>query len=156
MSTDDTTPSPAEAAEMLRAATATRTSVGRRAAAPAWYYPALGLLLAAMMAAAATHDDRLLTPAALLAAVGSGALVAVHRARAGLWVASGVRGGRARRLESGILAGLVVLGGVPALLDAAAGQRWPWLVAAVVTVPFCAVMGRAWEKAYREDLESGR
>jgi hypothetical protein len=142
-----------DAARMLAEVQAANAELARRAVAPVWYHPALGLLAGGMVVA-------LNAPAPWAMAynvvflVGCGLLVLAYRRKTGLWI-NGYRKGRTRWIAVGLGVGFaaLALGGV--WLKREHGLDWaPWAGGAAVFV-LATIAGFGWEAAFRRDLRDG-
>ncbi|NGM49336.1 hypothetical protein G5B46_06935 [Caulobacter sp. 602-2] len=144
---------PAEAARMLAKVEAVSTDLARRARAPIWYHPALGLLMGGLVAVQG-QSFPVLIGYYLIFLLGLALLVRAYKRHTGMWV-SGYRAGRTRW----VAVGLAVLTALSLLLSA-------WLARehALVAAPFVigalaagvvTIGGFVWEAAFRRDLRDG-
>lgn len=133
---------------------AANADLARRAKAPLWYHPALGLLVGALIAVQGQPTSILLVFYAAYIA-GLALLVRAYKRHTGLWV-SGYRAGRTRWVALG-LATLTMIGGVIAvwLLRERGLTAAPLIFGAIVAV-IVTVGGFVWEAAFRADLRDGR
>jgi hypothetical protein len=142
-----------EAARMLAEVEAANAELARRAVAPLWYHPALGLLMGGMVA---VQGAPLPFIGVYYAAFGIGLvlLIAAYRRRTGLWV-SGYRPGRTRVVAFGLAAtvALTLLGAL--WLQRTAGVAWALPLAGGVVAVITTVGGFVWEAAFRRDLREG-
>jgi len=144
---------PLDAARMLAEVEAANADLARRARAPVWYHPALGLLIGAVVAVQGQAVPLMLGVYAVFV-VGLLLLVKAYKRRTGLWV-SGYRAGRTRWVAVGlaVATALAVLGS--ALLVRERGLvAAPFVLGAVVAV-IVTIGGFAWEAAFRRDLRDG-
>ncbi len=144
---------PADAARMLAELEAANADLARRARAPVWYHPALGLLVGAVVAVQGQAVPLALGAYAVFA-VGLLLLVKEYKRRTGLWV-SGYRAGRTRWIAVGlaVMTSLAILGA--ALLAREHGlTAAPFILGAVVAAIVTAG-GFVWEAAFRRDLRDG-
>lgn len=139
---------------MLAEVEAANADLARRAKAPLWYHPALGLLVGALIAVQGQPTSILLAFYAAYIA-GLALLVRAYKRHTGLWV-SGYRAGRTRWVALG-LATLTMIGGVIAvwLLRERGLTAAPLIFGAIVAV-IVTVGGFVWEAAFRADLRDGR
>lgn len=144
---------PAEAARILAEVEAANADLARRARAPVWYHPALGLLLGGLVAVQG-QSILLIIGFYLVFVIGLALLVRAYKRHTGMWV-SGYRAGRTRW----VAVGLAVLTALSIPLSA-------WLVRehALVAAPFIigavaagvvTIGGFVWEAAFRRDLRDG-
>jgi len=144
---------PADAARMLAEVEAANIDLARRARAPVWYHPALGLLMGAVVAVQGQAVPLMLAVYAVFV-VGLLLLVKAYKRRTGLWV-SGYRAGRTRWVAVGlaVAAALAVLGS--ALLVRERGLVAAPFVLGAVIAAIVTAGGFAWEVAFRRDLRDG-
>ncbi|MEH0197735.1 hypothetical protein V7S57_21195 [Caulobacter sp. CCNWLY153] len=144
---------PAEAARMLAEVEAANADLARRARAPIWYHPALGLLTGGLVAVQGQAVP-LMLGAYLVFVVGLLLLVRAYKRRTGLWI-NGYRAGRTRWVSVvlAVLTALSVLGSAWLTREhgLAAG---PLVVGAVIAV-IVTIGGFVWEAAFRRDLRDG-
>ncbi len=144
---------PAEAARMLAEVEAANADLARRARAPVWYHPVLGLLLGGLVAVQG-QSIPLMLGFYLVFLVGLALLVRAYKRHTGLWV-SGYRAGRTRWVAVGL-----------AVLTALTLPASAWLVCAhdLTAAPFVlgavaavvvTIGGFVWEAAFRRDLRDG-
>jgi len=148
-----TDPTAAETASMLAEVRAANAELARRAVAPVWYHPALGLL-AGGLAVVQAADPPWAGVYYAAFSLGLLLLVAAYKKHTGLWV-SGFRPGRTRTVAialSVLLVGILLGTSVLARLG---GVVWaPYAGGALVTILTTAA-GFAWEAALRRDLAEG-
>lgn len=142
-----------DAARMLAEVAAAKAELARRAVAPAWYHPALGLLMGGLVA---VQGAPLLLVFGYYAAFGLGCwlLFAAYRLRTGMWI-NGYRPGRTRLIAVGLAAvfAAVMLACVHARREL--GLVWaPYAGGAVVAI-LVTIGGFVWEAAFRRDLRDG-
>ncbi|PLR28019.1 hypothetical protein SGCZBJ_06655 [Caulobacter zeae] len=144
---------PAEAARMLAEVEAANADLARRARAPIWYHPALGLLAGGLVAVQG-QAVLLMLGAYLVFVVGLLLLVRAYKRRTGLWI-NGYRAGRTRWVSVvlAVLTALSVLGSAWLTREhgLAAG---PLVVGATIAV-IVTIGGFVWEAAFRRDLRDG-
>lgn len=143
-----------DALRMLAEVEAANADLAKRAKAPLWYHPALGLLIGALIAVQGQPTPILLAFYATYI-VGLALLVRAYKRHTGLWV-SGYRAGRTRWVALG-LAALTTIGGVIAvwLLRERGLTSAPLVFGAIVAV-IVTIGGFVWEAAFRADLRDGR
>lgn len=144
---------PAEAARQLADLDASNAEMARRAVAPWWYHPALGLLVGGMIA---TMAAPLVWRSAYLVVFFPCLLLLMHayRRRTGVWV-NGWRAGRTR-FVSGVLAVSVFLIGLASFgLAQLYDQPFAYLAGGVLTAVVATAAGPLWEVAFRRDLAQG-
>ncbi|MBI1686172.1 hypothetical protein [Caulobacter hibisci] len=144
---------PAEAARMLAEVQAANADLARRAKAPTWYHPALGLLMGGLVAVQG-QPIVLMLGYYLVFLVGLMLLVGVYKRHTGLWI-NGYRAGRTRW----VAVGLAVAAGLSLLLSAWLVRDQglvaaPFVIGAVVAV-VVTIGGFVWEAAFRRDLRDG-
>jgi hypothetical protein len=142
-----------DAARMLAEIQAAHTELARRARAPRWYYPLLGLLAGGYIAVqAAPSAARLVYLAVFLVAIGL--MIPAYRRKTGLWI-NGWRAGRTRWVSAAWLA--LFLGGLVAamLLEERQGVHGAYLVVGAATAIVTTAYGFVWEAAFRRDLRDG-
>ncbi|KSB90964.1 hypothetical protein AS593_12480 [Caulobacter vibrioides] len=144
---------PADAARMLAEVETANADLARRARAPLWYHPALGLLVGAVAAVQGQAIPLMLGVYAVFV-VGLLLLVKAYKRRTGLWV-SGYRAGRTRWVAVGlaVVTALAVLGS--ALLAREHGLTAAPFVLGAVVAAIVTVGGFVWEAAFRRDLRDG-
>ncbi len=141
--------------DALADAAAAREDVSRRAKAPAYYYPVLGVLLGALMAAICVIEGVWFTVISLLII---GALLLLERSyrhTTGLAVTYGHSTGRSRVLWTTYAAALVVLA-IAALALREVDGWWPALLIGVVTFAVSWGLGLLVERAIVRDLAQER
>lgn len=143
-----------DALRMLAEVEAANADLAKRAKAPLWYHPALGLLIGALIAVQGQPTPILLAFYAAYIA-GLALLVRAYKRHTGLWI-SGYRAGRTRWVALG-LAALTTIGGVIAvwLLRERGLTSAPLVFGAIVAV-IVTIGGVVWEAAFRADLRDGR
>lgn len=143
-----------DALRMLAEVEAANADLAKRAKAPLWYHPALGLLIGALIAVQGQPTPILLAFYAAYIA-GLALLVRAYKRHTGLWI-SGYRAGRTRWVALG-LAALTTIGGVIAvwLLRERGLTSAPLVFGAIVAV-IVTIGGFVWEAAFRADLRDGR
>ncbi|MDO8294992.1 MAG: hypothetical protein Q7T19_00995 [Caulobacter sp.] len=146
-------PSPADAARMLAEVNAARTEMARRAVAPVWYHPALGLLIGGLVAVQG-QPLWILGPYYLVFVLGLAGLARVYRARTGMWV-NGYRKGRTMIVSLGLAALFVAIMIGSTWLVRAHGLTVAPFVAGVLAALVTTAGGFLWEIAYRRDLRDG-
>jgi hypothetical protein len=144
-----------DAARMLAEVQAANTELAKRAVAPVWYHPALGLLSGGMVLALNASTAWAVVYSGVFV-VGIGLLVLAYRRKTGLWI-NGYRKGRTRWVAIGLAAAFPAIGVASVWLQRERGLDWsPWAGAGAVFV-LTTIAGFAWEAAFRRDLrdESG-
>jgi hypothetical protein len=142
-----------DAARMLAEVQAANAELAKRAVAPVWYHPALGLLMGGMVLALNASTSWALVYYGVLL-VGCALLVLAYRRKTGLWI-NGDRKGRTRWVAVGLGMAFAVIGLASVWLHRERGQDWaPWAGAAAVFV-LTTIGGFAWEAAFRRDLRDG-
>lgn len=142
-----------DAARMLAEIQAANSELARRAVAPAWYHPALGLLLGGIIAVQGA-PLAMVFGYYLLVGLGCWLLVGAYRRHTGMWV-NGYRRGRTRWVAVGlaVLFTAIMLGSV--YLQRAQHLAWAtWAGGAIVAVA-TTIGGFAWQAAFRRDLRDG-
>ncbi len=144
---------PAQAARMLAEVEAANADLARRARAPVWYHPVLGVLMGGLVAVQG-QSIPLMIGFYLVFVIGLALLVRAYKRHTGLWV-SGYRAGRTRW----VAAGLAVLMGLSVLAPAWLVRAHHMTAAPFVFGAFAAVVvtigGFVWEAAFRRDLRDG-
>lgn len=142
-----------DAKRMLAEVQAAKAELARRAVAPIWYHPALGLLIGGLVA---VQGARLSFIGAYYAAFSIGLilLVAAYKKHTGLWV-SGYRSGRTRvvAIALAVTVTLIMLGSL--WLQRSAGATWAMPVGGAMTAVIITAGGFVWEAAFRRDLRDG-
>lgn len=147
-------PSREDAARMAAEVEAANAEMAKRAVAPVWYHPALGLLTGGLVAV----QGMPLPVLGLYYVAFFGGLILLVRAykqRTGIWV-NGYRKGRTRLVSVGLAAivGAILLASV--WLQRSEGMASaPWIGGAVAAV-VVTIGGFLWESAFRRDLRDGR
>lgn len=144
-----------DTARMLAEVQAANAELARRAVAPVWYHPALGLLAGGMIVVLAAPVAATLIYV-LFFALSAGLLVAAYRRHTGLWI-NGYRKGRTRWVTIAMAATYAVIAVGCLWLARERGMTWaPYVGGALVAVVVTAA-GFLWEVAFRRDLrdESG-
>lgn len=142
-----------DATRMLAEVQAANAELARRAVAPIWYHPTLGLLIGGLVA---VQGAPLTFIGAYYAAFGIGIvmLVAAYKKRTGLWI-SGYRPGRTRVVAIGlaVTVGLIMVGSL--WLQRSAGVTWAMQLGGGITAVIITAGGFVWEAAFRRDLREG-
>ncbi|MDG2528118.1 hypothetical protein [Caulobacter endophyticus] len=144
---------PAEAVHMLAKVKAVSTDLARRARAPIWYHPALGLLMGGLVAVQGQAFP-LMIGYYLAFLLGLALLVRAYKRHTGMWV-SGYRAGRTRW----VAVGLAVLTALSILLSAWLARDHalaaaPFVIGAIAASAVT-IGGFVWEAAFRRDLRDG-
>jgi hypothetical protein len=139
-----------DAARMMAEVRAANAELARRAVAPVWHHPALGLLAGGLIAMLGQPAPLILAYEAVFG-LGCWLLVVAYKRRTGLWV-SGYRKGRTRWLALALGAAYAVVAVTVLWAYRQMGVTWaPYagggLVAVVTTI-----QGFVWEAAFRRDL----
>lgn len=135
---------------MLAEVDAAKADMARRAKAPTWYHPALGLLIGGLIAVQGQPIQVMLGVYAAYIA-GLVLLMRAYKRHTGLWI-NGYRAGRTRWVAIG-LAGLGMLGALIAIwLVRERGLTQAPLVFGAIVAVIVTVGGFVWEAAYRADL----
>lgn len=144
------TPSSAEAHEALRALADDRTILSARIVTPWWYHPALGVITATMVFAQALPGA--LASVLMVAGVaGTPLLVLAYRRAYGVGITTPA-GRRSTRMLFALIA-VLVLAMVSALLVRIAEQSAAWaLLPAAAAFALTVILGRRYDRVYREDL----
>ena len=147
-----TRPDP-DPARMLAEVEAARAELARRAVAPLWYHPALGLLTGGLVAVQGTQ---LSFVGAYYAAfsIGLVMLVAAYRKRTGLWI-NGYRPGRTRVVAIGLAVTVALIMVGVLWLQRTAGIAWAPLLGGGIAAVIVTIGGFVWEAAFRRDLAEG-
>lgn len=140
-----------DATRALADAEAARGDVSRRAKAPAFYYPALGLLMGVLMAAICSVEGRRLAPFAIFVVIGSLWLDQHYRRRTGLAVTYGRSTGLSRTLWTGYVVVLLILVVASLALREVDGW-WPAALMGVLAFVITVVLGQGVEKVLLRDL----
>ena len=146
-------PSPADAARMLAEVNAARTDMARRAVAPVWYHPALGLLIGGLVAVQG-QSLWILGPYYLLFLLGLVGLVRAYRAHTGVWI-NGYRKGRTMIVSLGLAALVVAIMLGSTWLVRERGLTIAPFIGGVLAALLTTAGGFLWEIAYRRDLRDG-
>lgn len=143
-------PSPADAARMAAEVHAARAEMARRAVAPVWYHPALGLLIGGLVAVQG-QSLWIIGPYYVVFLVGLVGLVRAYRAHTGVWI-NGYRKGRTMIVAVGLatLVAAIMLGSVWLVRER--GLTVAPFVGAVLVALLTTAGGFLWEIAYRRDL----
>ena len=143
-------PSPSEARDTLSALDRDRTALSARIVTPWWYHPALGLITATLVFSQAL--PALLASVLVVAAIVCiPVLVLAYRRAYGVTVTTPA-GPRSTRMLFALMAVLVVAL-VTALLIRIAEQPAVWaLLPATAAFALAVVLGRRYDRLYREDL----
>lgn len=144
---------PRAAAQLLDALAADRSQLAARLAAPAWLYPLFGVLTALYVAAPA------LAPGTARSLVTSSAIAATLALVWGYPRLSGVRVARAGAsalLTLGLLLGATLLLLSVSLGLASLGLRWWALLPAAASFALTVLLGRLFDRRYRERVRRGR
>lgn len=145
---------PQEAARQLAGLDLSNAELARRAVAPWWYHPALGVLIGGLLAVQAAP---LVYRALYFAVYGLGLVLLVHvyRKRTGLWV-SGYRAGRTRLVALAAVVVSLAVAGASAFVALTRDLPAAFVVGGVVVAVVVTAMGPLWEIAFRRDLADGR
>lgn len=137
-----------QAARALESLGEARAQLARRAKAPWWYHPALGVLAGGLVAAQA-----LPRPAVVLPLYGAGLLLLMqaYRRHTGLWV-NGLRWGRTLWVMLPLLAATAVVAFVSLRYGHERGQRDVFLYCGAALALLVTAAGPLWERAFRADL----
>lgn len=146
-------PSPADAARMAAEVNAARTEMARRAVAPVWYHPALGLLIGGLVAVQG-QSLWIIGPYYLAFLLGLVGLVRAYRAHTGVWI-NGYRKGRTMIVAVGLAALVVAIMLGSIWLVRERGLTAAPFVGAVLAALLTTAGGFLWEIAYRCDLRDG-
>jgi hypothetical protein len=143
-----------DALRMLAEVEAAGEDLAKRAKAPLWYHPALGLLVGGLCAVQAAPILGIYAYYAVCVA-GAILLVRAYIKHTGLWV-SGYRAGRTRWVSVGlatITTGLMLLSAwlFHMRKETLAPFVFGGLIAVIVTIG-----GFVWEAAFRADMRDGR
>jgi hypothetical protein len=142
-----------DAARMLAEVEAAKAELARRAVAPAWYHPALGLLMGGLVAVQAAPLPLVLAYYAIFG-VGCWRLVAAYRRRTGMWI-NGYRPGRTRLVALLLAAVFAAIMLACVYAHRELGLAWaPYAGGAVVAI-LVTIGGFVWEAAFRRDLRDG-
>lgn len=144
-----------DTARMLAEVQAANAELARRARAPVWYHPALGLLVGGLVAVQGAPLPFLGVYYAAFG-IGLAMLVAAYTKRTGIWV-NGYRSGRTRMVAIGlgVMITVIILGST--WLQRSAGMTWAPPVGGAIAAVITTAAGFLWEAAFRRDLrdESG-
>ncbi len=146
-------PSPADAARMLAEVNAAKSEMARRAVAPVWYHPALGLLIGGLVAVQG-QPLWILGPYYGVFVLGLVGLVRAYRAHTGVWV-NGYRKGRTMIVSLGLAALIVAIMLASTWLVRTRGLTMAPFIAGVLATLVTTAGGFLWEIAYRRDLRDG-
>jgi hypothetical protein len=143
-----------DALRMLAEVEAARADMAKRAKAPAWYHPALGVLIGGLIA---VQGQSLPVMGAfyVLYVIGLVLLVRAYKRRTGMWV-SGYRAGRTRWVTLSLAALTMVLGLISIWLVRARGLSVAPLIFGAIIAVIVTIGGFVWEAAFRADLRDGR
>lgn len=150
METKEPEMSPPDPADLLAELRAANEDLARRAVAPVWYHPALGLLLGGLIALQGASLPFMGAYYALFS-IALVMLVAAYKKHTGLWV-NGYRAGRTRVVAIGLGATFTVLALGSIWLQRNAGMTSAPLIGGVIVAVITTVGGFVWEAAFRRDL----
>ncbi|MCY1645686.1 hypothetical protein OVA11_00975 [Caulobacter sp. SL161] len=143
-----------DALRMLAEVQAAGEDLARRARAPVWYHPALGLLMGGLIAVQ-TQPLLLVFGYYALFVLGLLLLVRAYKRHTGLWI-NGYRAGRTRWVAL-IMVALVALAMLLAVwLVRERGLTLAPLVFGALVAVLVAMGGQIWQAAFRADLRDGR
>lgn len=147
-------PSPADAARMLAEVDAARTDMARRAVAPVWYHPALGLLIGGLVAVQG-QSLWIIGPYYAVFLLGLMGLVHAYRAHTGVWI-NGYRKGRTMVVAVGLAALVTTIMLGSAWLSRERGLAVAPVIGGLLVALLTTGGGFVWEMAYRRDLRDGK
>lgn len=139
-----------DTSRMLAEVRAANAELAKRAVAPIWYHPALGLLAGGYVAIQAAPIPAQLVYFAVFL-LGLAGLVYAYRRKTGMWI-SGLRAGRTRWVAAALAVAMVATFGIAAWLERRVGIHGAFLVGGVVIAVITTVQGFVWEAAFRRDL----
>ena len=147
------TPVDGEAARMLAEVRAANTELARRAVAPVWYHPALGLLMGGLVA---VQGENLVLTFAYYPVFGLGCwlLARAYRRRTGLWI-NGYRSGRTRWVTVTLAVIFTAIMLTCAYARRKLGVDWATYAGGAVVATLTTIAGFVWEAAFRRDLRDG-
>lgn len=142
-----------ETASMLAEVRAANAELSRRAVAPLWYHPALGLLCGG---AVAIHAAPIGARLVYMLAFGLGLilLVKAYRRKTGLWV-SGFRRGRTRWLTFSMVPVAMGTLWLTSWLEWERGVQGAFLIGGAGLAVLTTAYGFAWEALFRRDMREG-
>jgi hypothetical protein len=139
-----------DAHRLLDEVRAANDELAKRAVAPVWYHPALGLLSGGYVAVqAAPIAARLIYLAVFL--LGLAGLVHAYRRKTGMWV-SGFRAGRTRWVAIALMIVMILTYAVAAWLELRVGVHGAFLIGGAILAVVTTAQGFLWEAAFRRDL----
>ena len=142
-----------DASRMLAEVQAANAELAKRAVAPIWYHPALGLMVGGLIAVQGSELTFLGAYYAVFS-IGLVMLMAAYKKHTGLWI-NGYRPGRTRVVAIGLAVTVTLIMWGSLWLYRSAGVTWAMLLGGGVSAVITTAGGFLWEAAFRRDLREG-
>jgi O-antigen/teichoic acid export membrane protein len=142
-----------DASRMLAEVQAANAELAKRAVAPIWYHPALGLMVGGLIAVQGSELTFLGAYYAVFS-IGLVMLMAAYKKHTGLWI-NGYRPGRTRVVAIGLAVAVTLIMWGSLWLHRSAGVTWAMLLGGGVSAVITTAGGFVWEAAFRRDLRDG-
>jgi hypothetical protein len=144
---------PSDAAALLNDLAADRALLAGRLAAPGWLYPAFGALTALYVASPAIEPDSISRPVVGLAMASTIALAWAFQRISGVRVS---RAGASARLTLGVLLCAILMLLSTSFGLASFGLYWWIALPVAVSFGLTVILGRLFDRQYREKVRRGR
>jgi len=142
-----------DASRMLAEVQAANAELAKRAVAPIWYHPALGLMVGGLIAVQGSELTFLGAYYAVFS-IGLVMLMAAYKKHTGLWI-NGYRPGRTRVVAIGLAVTVTLIMWGSLWLYRSAGVTWAMVLGGGVSAVITTAGGFLWEAAFRRDLRDG-